>query len=37
MVFFPSQLQHVVYPFYSSNKERISISGNVMLDINQPI
>lgn len=37
MVFFPSQLQHVVYPFYSSNKERISISGNVMLDVDQPI
>ena len=37
MVFFPAKLQHVVYPFYSSNEERISISGNVMLDINQPV
>jgi len=27
-VFFPSSLMHVVYPFYTSDDERISISGN---------
>ena len=32
MLFFPSKLNHVVYPFYSSNKNRISISGNIYLD-----
>ena len=32
MLFFPSQLNHQVYPFYTSNKNRISISGNIGLD-----
>ena len=32
MLFFPSTLNHVVYPFYTSNKNRISISGNIALD-----
>jgi hypothetical protein len=27
--FFPSSLSHQVYPFYTSNKDRISISGNI--------
>jgi hypothetical protein len=27
--FFPSDLSHQVYPFYTSNKDRISISGNI--------
>lgn len=27
--FFPSDLAHQVYPFYTSNKDRISISGNI--------
>jgi len=27
--FFPSGLSHQVYPFYTSNKDRISISGNI--------
>ena len=31
MVFFPAQLNHTVYPFYGCDKQRISISGNVML------
>ena len=31
MLFFSSQLNHCVYPFYLSNKERISISGNISL------
>lgn len=29
MVFFPSQLNHSVHPFYTSDDYRISISGNV--------
>jgi len=28
--FFPSDLSHMVYPFYTSDKERISISGNIV-------
>tara|TARA_A100001515_G_scaffold145065_1_gene151704 strand:+ start:4297 stop:4890 length:594 start_codon:yes stop_codon:yes gene_type:complete len=32
MLFFPSALSHQVYPFYSSDKYRISISGNLLLD-----
>jgi len=32
MLFFPSTLTHCVYPFYTSNKERISISGNVCIN-----
>ena len=30
--FFPSDLCHQVYPFYTSDKERISISGNIVWD-----
>ena len=29
MLIFPSKLRHLVYPFYTSNKERITVSGNV--------
>ena len=29
MVLFPAQLLHQVYPFYNSNEERVSISGNI--------
>ena len=32
MLFFPSELHHSVYPFYNSDKDRISISGNICLD-----
>jgi len=28
--FFPSNLPHLVYPFYTSDKDRISISGNII-------
>ena len=31
MLLFPAQLHHQVYPFYSSNDYRISISGNLFL------
>ena len=30
MLFFPAQLKHTVYPFYDSEEERITISGNIM-------
>ena len=29
MLIFPSKLKHIVYPFYTSDKERITVSGNV--------
>ena len=29
MLIFPAKLNHMVYPFYTSNKERITVSGNV--------
>ena len=32
MLFFPSKMRHSVYPFYNCDDERISVSGNVMLD-----
>jgi hypothetical protein len=30
-LFFPSNLQHMVTPFYTSNEYRISVSGNLIL------
>ena len=35
MLFFPASLQHIVYPFYNCDKERISISGNIRFDISE--
>ena len=32
ILLFPANLNHQVYPFYLSNKQRISISGNIALD-----
>ena len=32
MLFFPSRLDHQVYPFYDCDEERISVSGNILLD-----
>ena len=32
MLLFPSQLRHVVYPFYNCDEERISVSGNIALN-----
>ena len=32
MLFFPSQLQHQVFPFYNCKEKRISISGNIAVD-----
>lgn len=31
ILFFPSQLNHSVYPFYECDEDRISISGNILL------
>ena len=31
MLFFPASLQHQVYPFYKTEEERITISGNIQL------
>lgn len=33
MLFFPSDLHHCVYPFYTSDEERISIAGNITLEV----
>jgi len=32
MLFFPSLLNHSVYPFYDCDEDRISISGNIMVE-----
>jgi len=32
LLFFPSQLLHVVYPFYDCDEDRISVSGNIKLN-----
>jgi hypothetical protein len=36
MLFFPSSLQHQVFPFYGTEEERITISGNIrIIDTNK--
>ena len=35
MLLFPSRLQHLVYPFYTSSCVRLSISGNILYDVGQ--
>ena len=37
MLFFPSLLQHQVYPFYDCDEPRISVSGNVRLNYNKVV
>jgi hypothetical protein len=37
ILMFPSKLTHCVYPFYTSDDDRISISGNVIFDTNKPM
>ena len=32
MLFFPAYLQHMVYPFYGTEEERGTISGNIVLE-----
>lgn len=34
IMMFPSSLPHTVYPFYSVDGERISVSGNLIFDVN---
>jgi hypothetical protein len=37
MLFFPAWLNHMVYPFYECEEERVTISGNIRLyDSNRP-
>jgi hypothetical protein len=37
MLFFPAWLKHQVYPFYGTEEERVTISGNIFLyDPNRP-
>ena len=33
MLFFPSKLYHMVYPFYNCEEDRISVSGNILLKV----
>ena len=33
MLFFPAEMNHIVYPFYNCEEERITISGNIVYDI----
>ena len=33
MLFFPSGLGHTVYPFYNCDEDRVSISGNLMVEL----
>ena len=37
IILFPAHMPHQVYPFYLSNKKRISISGNIKLNPKQII
>tara|TARA_R100000353_G_C6459605_1_gene183521 strand:- start:24 stop:659 length:636 start_codon:yes stop_codon:yes gene_type:complete len=32
MLFFPAKLDHQVYPFYDCDEDRISVSGNILID-----
>jgi len=34
-VLFPSNFFHMVYPFYTSDEERVSISGNIYFELEQ--
>ena len=33
MVMFPAKMNHIVYPFYTSNDYRITVSGNILFDV----
>mgnify|MGYP003112616020 CR=1 len=37
LLMFPSKLRHQVYPFFTSNEHRITVSGNFCYDINQKV
>ena len=32
MLFFPANLDHMVYPFYNCNEDRVSVSGNIEIN-----
>ena len=36
LLFFPSSLSHQVYPFYTSDEQRVSISGNISFKLVDP-
>ena len=36
ILMFPSYVQHQVFPFYTSDDYRITISGNACFDIDKP-
>ena len=33
LIMFPSSFTHVLYPFYTSKDVRLSIAGNVVLEV----
>ena len=37
MLFFPAKLRHQVYPFYSCDEDRISISGNIVINTSRVV
>ena len=37
MLFFPSRLDHMVYPFYDCDEDRITVSGNILVNTNKKI
>jgi hypothetical protein len=37
LLLFPSQIYHLVNPFYNCDEERVSISGNIYLDIKEKV
>ena len=37
ILFFPSNLNHQVYPFYDCSEDRISVSGNIVLDTSRKL
>lgn len=37
LIFFPSKMQHCVYPFFNCDEDRISISGNISLNTSKKV
>ena len=33
MLMFPAKMNHMVYPFFTSNDYRVTVSGNINLDV----
>ena len=36
LILFPSTTMHAVYPYYSTDKERITVAGNIAWDVDGP-